>query len=46
VGKKTLYLKKNSSYDWKIIGELWSQPPAGTEAENLAFSPSKRFFKD
>lgn len=42
VGKKTLYLKKDANYDWKIIGELWSK----TESENLAFTPSKRFFKE
>ena len=43
IGKKTLYLKKNSSYDWKIVGELWSKVPEG---KSLTFSPSKRFFKE
>lgn len=42
VGKKTLYLKKDANYDWKIIGELWSK----TESESIAFTPSKRFFKE
>lgn len=42
IGKKTLYLKKNSNYDWKIVGELWSKMDDTT----LAFTPSKRFFKD
>ncbi|HXH76289.1 MAG TPA: L,D-transpeptidase family protein [Bacteriovoracaceae bacterium] len=42
VGKKTLYLKKDANYDWKIIGELWSK----TETASLAFTPSKRFFKE
>jgi murein L,D-transpeptidase YafK len=42
VGKKTLYLKKDANYDWKIVGELWSK----SELENIAFTPSKRFFKE
>lgn len=42
IGKKTLYLKKDSNYDWKIVGEVWSP----TEHETLAFTPSKRFFKE
>ncbi len=42
IGKKTLYLKKNHQYDWKIIGELWTK--AGID--NLAFTPSMRFFKE
>ncbi len=42
IGKKTLYLKKDSNYDWKIIGEVWSK----TESTHLAFTPSKRFFKE
>lgn len=41
-GKKTLYLKKDNNYDWKIVGELWS----AVDGKNVAFSPSKRFFKD
>jgi len=42
IGKKTLYLKKDANYDWKIVGELWSK----TESANIAFTPSKRFFKE
>ena len=42
IGKKTLYLKKDANYDWKIIGELWDK----TEANTLAFTPAKRYFKD
>lgn len=42
IGKKTLYLKKDANYDWKIVGELWSK----TESGHVAFTPSKRFFKE
>ncbi len=42
IGKKTLYLKKNSNYDWKIVGELWTK----SGVDNIAFSPSLRFFKE
>jgi murein L,D-transpeptidase YafK len=42
VGKKTLYLKKDANYEWKIVGELWQK----TSHDNLAFTPSKRFFKE
>lgn len=42
IGKKTLYLKKNANYEWKIVGELWAKTNSG----NIAFSPSKRFFKE
>jgi murein L,D-transpeptidase YafK len=42
IGKKTLYLQKDSQYEWKIIGELWSK----IESDHMAFSPAKRFFKD
>lgn len=41
-GKKTLYLKKDKNYDWKIVGEVW----APVEETSVAFTPSKRFFKD
>jgi len=41
IGKKTLYLKKDSNYDWKIVGELWEKVE-GTST--LAFTPSDRFF--
>lgn len=42
IGKKTLYLMKNNDYEWKIVGELWSR----TESSHLAFTPSKRYFKE
>lgn len=42
IGKKTLYMKKDANYDWKIVGELWSK----AESSNIAFTPSKRFFKE
>lgn len=42
VGRKTLYLKKDLNYDWKIVGELWDQVKPGS----VAFTPSKRFFKE
>lgn len=43
IGKKTLYLKKNDKYDWKIVGELFQKLDGNTE---LAFTPSKRYFKE
>jgi murein L,D-transpeptidase YafK len=42
IGKKTLYLQKDSNYDWKIVGEIWSPVEEGA----VAFTPSKRFFKE
>lgn len=42
IGKKTLYLKKDQNYDWKIVGEVWTQ----VEDNMVAFTPSKKFFKD
>ncbi len=42
IGMKTLYLQKDANYEWKIVGELWSK--AGHSS--IAFTPSKRFFKD
>ncbi|MCY4643720.1 MAG: L,D-transpeptidase family protein [Bacteriovoracales bacterium] len=41
-GKKTLYLKQNSSYQWKIIHETWAsfRPSHG----RVTFTPSQRFF--
>lgn len=40
-GNKTLYLKKNSNYDWKIVGELWSK----AEANKAPFVPENRYFR-
>jgi murein L,D-transpeptidase YafK len=42
VGKKILYLQKDANYEWKIVGELWSK----ADSSNIAFTPSKRFFKE
>ncbi len=41
-GKKTLYLMKNSSYDWKIVGELFEK----TANRQMAFTPQNRYFKE
>jgi murein L,D-transpeptidase YafK len=43
IGRKTLYLKKDNNYDWKIVGELWSRVDP---MRDIAFTPSKRFFKE
>lgn len=43
IGKKTLYLQKDSNYDWKIVGEIWSPVSHSNVA---SFTPSMRFFKD
>lgn len=44
-GKKTLYLKQDDSYNWKIVSENFSK--AGSEGnDKVAFEPSMRFFKD
>jgi murein L,D-transpeptidase YafK len=42
-GRKTLYLKLDSNYNWKIIGEGFSRLSDNPE---LAFSPGNRYFKD
>lgn len=42
IGKKTLYLKKDANYDWKIVGEQWAK----TETTHTPFTPAKRYFKD
>lgn len=41
IGKKTLYLKKNENYQWKIVSEEWSKLK---EERNIAFVPKMRFF--
>lgn len=43
IGKKTLYLKLDDDYNWKIVAELWEKYP---ETANMAFTPSQRFFKE
>lgn len=42
IGKKTLYLKKDKNYDWKIVGEIWSK----ASPKSAPFIPSRRFFKE
>lgn len=42
IGKKTLYLMKNGSYDWKIVGEQFEK----TSDQHVAFTPQNRFFKE
>jgi murein L,D-transpeptidase YafK len=46
IGKKTLYLKKDANYDWKIVGELWEKVDGNNTQLASAFTPSKRFFKE
>lgn len=48
IGKKTLYLKRDEYYNWKIVSEKWTK--SGVEdaesVEQLAsFEPSQRFFE-
>lgn len=43
IGKKTLYLKKDTNYDWKIVAEEWSKLD---EQRNLAFTPKMRYFSE
>jgi len=46
-GKKTLYLKRDEYYQWKIVSELWTKK--GVPEQNfttIAFRPSMRFFKN
>lgn len=42
IGVKTLYLKQNNSYEWKIVSESWSK--YNHKSETVAFVPSLRFF--
>ncbi len=45
-GKKTLYLKRDENYDWKIASEGWSKLTADGMGEQVAFRPSMRFFNE
>lgn len=48
IGRKTLYMKRDAQFRWKIIAELWSKHgiPEETEHDQLAqFTPSMRFFE-
>lgn len=42
IGKKTLFLVKNSNYDWKIVGEQFEK----LSNQEMAFTPQNRYFKD
>ncbi|HLE11774.1 MAG: hypothetical protein A2504_15250 [Bdellovibrionales bacterium RIFOXYD12_FULL_39_22] len=41
-GKKTLYLKRDDLFNWKIVKEIWSKLP--DDNGPMAFTPSSRFF--
>ncbi|MDB9786686.1 L,D-transpeptidase family protein [Bacteriovoracaceae bacterium] len=43
VGKKTLYLKRDRKYQWKIITEKWNKISRNNA---IAFTPSVRFFNN
>ena len=43
IGKKTLYLKRDKNYNWKIVSEQWTKLPNKT---NIAFVPGMRFFTE
>ncbi len=47
LGKKTLYLKKDDYYNWKIVSESWTKNgiDEATLDESIAFRPTLRFFK-
>ena len=44
-GRKTLYLKKNHKYEWKIVSEIWNKLPKASENEIVSL-PSNRFFRE
>ncbi|MCP4911566.1 MAG: L,D-transpeptidase family protein [Oligoflexia bacterium] len=44
LGKKTLYLKRDAYYNWKIVSEQWSKHGIDSDS-TVAFQPSMRFFK-
>lgn len=51
IGRKTLYLKQDGYYNWKIVAEKWSKNGVTTEVEKeesvqmASFVPSQRFFE-
>lgn len=45
-GKKTLFMKMDESYNWKIIAEQWTNKGLEGINEKVAFEPSMRFFKE
>ncbi|WP_417334865.1 L,D-transpeptidase family protein [Halobacteriovorax marinus] len=47
VGRKSLYLKQDEFYNWKIVNETWTKSGIKEEdEEKVAFQPSMRFFKN
>ncbi len=50
IGRKTLYLKRNEDYEWKIISEKWSKRGIDKDIEQQKseskeiFKPAMRFF--
>jgi murein L,D-transpeptidase YafK len=42
-GRKTLYLKQDEFYRWRIVGEYWTK--VASEQNSIAFRPSNRFFE-
>lgn len=44
VGRKTLYLKRDDYYRWKIVAELWSKLGV-PEGDMVAFTPKQRYFE-
>jgi murein L,D-transpeptidase YafK len=51
VGRKTLYLKQDEYYNWRIVSERWSKHGIHTEeapeetTQVASFRPSQRFFE-
>ncbi len=49
LGRKTIYLKQDEYYNWKIVSENWSkhgvQDIITEEQPHVAFEPSNRFFE-
>ena len=48
LGRKTLYMKRDEFYKWKIVAENWSKHGLDAEEstnEKVAFVPSMRFFE-
>jgi murein L,D-transpeptidase YafK len=44
IGKKTLYLRREGNYEWKIVSEIWSKIE-GSKGDATVFQPSNRFFQ-
>jgi len=41
-GRKTLYLKRDHNYEWKIFAEIWSRLPRSQQLSS--FTPKQRYF--